>query len=53
MITHAKFVKALAVVNSFKFKCCKCSHKWTPTTDRIPKKCPAKACKSPNWNRPR
>jgi hypothetical protein len=33
------------------FVCERCSHKWVPREDEIPKVCPK--CKSPYWNTPR
>lgn len=33
------------------FQCDRCSHKWLPREDEIPRVCPK--CKSPYWNTPR
>ncbi len=34
-------------------ECLRCGHTWYPRTNRLPKVCPNRKCKSPYWNKPR
>jgi DNA-directed RNA polymerase subunit RPC12/RpoP len=38
-------------IETWGYKCERCSHEWVPRNEPLPLVCPR--CKSPYWNRPR
>ncbi|MDD3840100.1 MAG: hypothetical protein PHP06_05945 [Clostridia bacterium] len=48
---HPEEIRQVAL-SLLKQKCLRCGYEFLPRTEKLPKTCPNKACKSPYWNTP-
>lgn len=48
---HPEEIRQIAL-SLLKQKCLRCGYEFLPRTEKLPKTCPNKACKSPYWNKP-